>query len=459
MWYGHIPIKVSGAAADIESTYKAGGEMVQGLATLQGERLPEREGYTAFDEERWAQEPPKSRTRTAFERDRARLIHSSALRRLGAKSQVLVAGTDDFARTRLTHTIEVAQIGRQIAAMLGCDPDVVDCACLAHDLGHPPFGHNGEKALATIASGIGGFEGNAQTLRLLTRLEPKIVHEDGRPAGVNLTRASLDATIKYPWTYNEAIARSQNSQHQHVKFCVYPDDEEVFRWLKRDAPADATPMECQVMDLADDIAYSVHDVEDAIATGAFNPLVLADHRMIDRIVESTRQWYGDQWQADLLLAAFERLQRDHLFPVHFNGSRQALAQLKNITSALIGRFAWSVERETRATYGAGPLSRYSANLIIPQNTEYEILALKGIAVYFVMAPREHEPFHHEELSIVEDLIDVLMADSPTPSDALESVFLQDWNEATNDDERLRVAVDQVASLTDNSALALHSILC
>ena len=422
-----------------------------------GERLPDSEGYTAFDEERWAAEPPKSRNRTAFERDRARLIHSSALRRLGAKSQVLVAGTDDFARTRLTHTLEVAQIGRQIAAMLGCDPDVVDCACLAHDLGHPPRRLRGEKGWAPIAAGIGGFEGNAQTLRLLTRLEPKIFHDDGRSAGVNLTRASLDAAVKYPWTYAEAVARGGNGRS--VKFCVYPDDVDVFRWLKQGAPAGAKPMECQVMDLSDDIAYSVHDVEDAIATGAFNPIVLADSRIVDRIVEITREWYGERWDPDLLVAALERLRREHMFPAHFNGSRQALAQLKNITSTLIGRFAWSVERETRATYGGGPLTRYSANLAIPEQTSYEILALKGIAVYFVMAPREREPFHQEELGIVEDLVDVLMADSPRPSDALESVFLQDWNEATNDDERLRVVIDQVASLTDNSALALHSILC
>ena len=124
--------------------------------TEDGEEVLSNEGYTLFDEERWAPEPPKSRDRTAFERDRARLVHSSALRRLGAKTQILVAGTDDFARTRLTHTLEVAQIGRQIGEMLGCDPDVVDCACLAHDLGHPPFGHNGEQALANIAANIGG---------------------------------------------------------------------------------------------------------------------------------------------------------------------------------------------------------------------------------------------------------------------------------------------------------------
>ncbi|PST48838.1 deoxyguanosinetriphosphate triphosphohydrolase [Bifidobacterium callitrichos] len=427
--------------------------------TLDGEAVLSGEGYTAFDEERWAVEPPKSKTRTAFERDRARLIHSSALRRLGAKSQVLVAGTDDFARTRLTHTLEVAQIGRQIGKLLGCDPDVVDCACLAHDLGHPPFGHNGEKALAEIARNIGGFEGNAQTLRLLTRLEPKIMHPDGRSAGVNLTRASLDAAVKYPWTLDQAAGYARIKGVKPTKFCVYPDDVDVFRWLKIEAPEATKPMECQVMDLADDIAYSVHDVEDAIATGAFEPIVLTDPRVLDHIVEATRDWYGDKWDPDRLLAAFRRLQRLDMFPMHFNGSRSALAQLKNITSDLIGRFAWSVEEATRDTYGPGPLTRYSASVVIPDDTAYEIVALKGIAVYFVMAPREHEPLHIEERRIVEDLIDVLMADSPRPSDVLESQFLEDWDMASNDNERLRVAVDQVASLTDASALALHSILC
>ncbi|KFI99117.1 deoxyguanosinetriphosphate triphosphohydrolase [Bifidobacterium stellenboschense] len=421
------------------------------------ERIPSGEGYTASDEERWAPEPPKSKSRTAFERDRARLIHSSALRRLGAKSQILVAGTDDFARTRLTHTLEVAQIGRQIGKLLGCDPDVVDCACLSHDLGHPPFGHNGEATLARIARSIGGFEGNAQTLRLLTRLEPKVFHPDGRSAGVNLTRASLDAAVKYPWTLAEAAKHPKGERS--AKYCVYPDDEPVFRWLKQGlADPTARPMECMIMDLADDIAYSVHDVEDAIATGAFNPIALADPRTIDAIVGQTRAWYGPQWDADRLVEAFARLKRLDMFPDHFNGSRSALAQLKNITSDLIGRFAWSVEEATRDTYGAGPLTRYSASLVIPEETSYEIVALKGVAVHFVMAPGEKEPMHEEERRIVEDLVDVLMADSPRPSDILESQFLDDWETAANDGERLRVAVDQVASLTDSSALALHSIL-
>lgn len=416
------------------------------------------EDYSASDWERWASEPPKSKYRTAFERDRARLIHSSALRRLGAKSQILVAGTDDFARTRLTHTLEVAQIGRQIAQTLGADPDVVDCACLAHDLGHPPFGHNGESVLARIADGIGGFEGNAQTLRILTRLEPKVFHEDGRSAGVNLTRASLDAAVKYPWNREDAKRYPKGAGGK--KFCVYPDDEPVFQWLKAGVKDPSVkPMECQIMDLSDDIAYSVHDVEDSIATGAFDPMVLTDPQIVDHVIEVTKEWYGDGWDADKLVATFERLRQEHLFPDHFNGSRQSLAQLKNITSALIGRFCRSVERATREQYGDGPLIRYNANVIIPEQTSYEIIALKGIATYFVMAPREREPFHQEELDIIEDLVDVFMHDAPRASDALENQFLADWNECTNDDERLRVAIDQVASLTDGSAMALHSILC
>ena len=136
--------------------------------------------------------------------------------------------SDDFVRNRLTHSLEVAQIGREFGAALGCDADVVDTACLAHDLGHPPFGHNGEAALDEVARGIGGFEGNAQTLRLLTRLEPKRTHADGRPAGLNLTRASLDASDEVPLGPRRGARRT-------AKFGVYADDARGLRLAARTA--------------------------------------------------------------------------------------------------------------------------------------------------------------------------------------------------------------------------------
>ena len=182
--------------------------------------------YSSHDTERWAAEPPKRAGRTDFQRDRARVLHSSALRRLAAKTQVVQVGASDFPRTRLTHSLECAQIGRELGAALGCDPDLVDAACLAHDIGHPPFGHNGETALASLADtggalACGGFEGNAQSLRLLTRLEPKVPG-----AGLNLTRATLDAALKYP------VAGSGTG-----KYGAYQSDIAVFDWIRAGAPS------------------------------------------------------------------------------------------------------------------------------------------------------------------------------------------------------------------------------
>lgn len=405
--------------------------------------------YSDADRQRWVLEAPKNKSRTAFERDRARIVHSSALRRLSDKTQVLGPDSNDFIRNRLTHTLEVAQVGRELGKALGCDPDVVDGACLAHDLGHPPFGHNGERALAEIAEPIGGFEGNAQTLRILTRLEAKVFSPVGVPAGLNLTRASLDASVKYPWDYTN---RPDVEGKPTRKFGVYDDDIEVYEWLRKGAPEGKKCMESQIMDLADDISYSVHDVEDAIAGGTLDLAGLRADEERERVVNLALQWYGHNLTADDLRAALDRLSTAKLLSTDFDGSRRSLAVLKDTTSQLIGRFASAAETATREVYGDGPLTRYSADLIVPEETHAEILALKGLAVAYVMEPREHTRNYIDQRKIIEDLVRALEFRG---AEALEPAFRGDWHVAKDEAARLRVVIDQVASLTDVSVLRWH----
>lgn len=406
--------------------------------------------YGELDHERWVDEDHRHSVRSEFARDRARVVHSAALRRLGAKTQVLTPGDDDFSRTRLTHSLEVAQVGRELGEALGCDPDVVDTACLAHDLGHPPFGHNGESALAALSSEIGGFEGNAQTFRILTRLEPKISAYGGnRFAGVNLTRASLDAVIKYPW--GNADAPPARGSTGSVKFGVYSEDLEVFTWARDGAPNARRCVEAQIMDVSDDISYSVHDVEDAIVGGHLNPQVLTGDDEQARLLAMIHDRYAPPATDDELSQALERLISQRYWVWSFDGTRRALAALKNMTSQLIGRFCGATERMTRERYGAEPLVRYAADVMVPAATSAEIAVLKGIAALHVMSPREHDVRHVQERRILTELVERI---SDAPTQIMESQFYEDWKRADNDAGRHRVVIDQVASLTDQSARAL-----
>ncbi|AJT40491.1 deoxyguanosinetriphosphate triphosphohydrolase [Psychromicrobium lacuslunae] len=407
------------------------------------------EGYRAADAERWVAEPAKNSYRSPFERDRARVLHSSALRRLGAKTQVVAPDTDDFVRTRLTHSLEVAQVGRELGRVLGCDPDVVDAACLSHDLGHPPFGHNGESALNDLTHSIGGFEGNAQTLRLLTRLEPKVLAADGTPAGLNLSRASLDAACKYPWLAADAPLIHG---HRTSKFGVYTDDEPIFSWLREGAPEGHSCIEAQVMDLADDISYSVHDVEDAIVAGNFQLADLAQQDNRDRVIGYTQQWYLPHTDPAEIDAALSRLEATPVWVAQADGSRAAMAALKNMTSQLIGRFCQSALDTTRAIYGDQPLTRFAADVVVPPETVVEIAVMKGLATTFVMTTDRRQPIYQRQQEILHELVAALVASGDRH---LETMFAADWRAATDDAGRLRVVIDQVASLTDVSALAWH----
>ena len=398
--------------------------------------------YEGRDRQRWVTEDPaqKRADRDDFARDRARVVHSSALRRLAAKTQVLAPGHDDFVRNRLTHSLEVAQIGREFGAALGCNADVVDTACLAHDLGHPPFGHNGETVLDEIASGIGGFEGNAQTLRILTRLEAKRSHPDGTPAGLNLTRASLDATTKYPWPRGDG-------PYETKKFGVYPADLPVFQWIRDRAVPGRRCLEAEVMDWSDDVAYSVHDVEDAIASDWLDPRILFSSDMA-AVVDVAGRTYAPDLGPDVLGAALERLLATGALPTAYDGSRGDLARLKDMTSRLIGRFVLAVEQATRAEHGPGDLCRFEADLIVPDATRAECSVLKAVANHFVMTTDERLRVMSEQRDVIKALVE---AYAVRPDERLDLAFRADFLAAADEAERLRVVIDQVASLTDTSA--------
>jgi dGTPase len=388
-------------------------------------------------------EPPKSSGRGAFERDRARVLHSSALRRLAAKTQVVAVGAD-FPRTRLTHSLECAQIGRELAGALGCDPDLVDAACLAHDLGHPPFGHNGESALAALAADCGGFEGNAQSLRLLTRLETKVPG-----AGLNLTRATLDATLKYPWLAGGGSA----------KFGAYGQDAAAFGWIRLGAPPGRVCLEAQVMDWADDVAYSVHDLEDGLQAGLITLPKLRDPAERLAVAHLTAADYcaPGSVTGDELAGVFDGLLALDCWPDSFDGGPRSLAALKNLTSDLIGRFCQAAQAATLAHTGSSArLTRYGADLVVPRVQRLECALLKGVTACYVMNRAGAAAAQAAERDLVAELAAAIQLGAPG---TLDPVLRPAWAAAGSGQDRRRVVVDQIASLTDTSAIAWHRRLC
>jgi dGTPase len=396
--------------------------------------------------QRFVAEPAKDSGagRSPYQRDRARVLHSAGFRRLATKTQVhTTPGSDDFLRTRLTHSLEVAQIAREMGQRLGCDPDLVDTAGLAHDLGHPPFGHNGEDALDAVAHPCGGFEGNAQTLRVLTRLEAKVPG-----AGLNLTRASLDATCKYPWFRRPG----------QRKFGAYPDDAEVFGWLRAPAPPEPAPRRCleaQVMDWADDVAYSVHDVEDGFHGGFITLARLRDDPDERAALGAdVAEVYSPESPSDLAGVLRDLLADPVLTRLaDYDGSHPAQAALKHFTSVLTGRFVAAAVTATRAAAGSGRLRRYAADLVVPREARAQCALLKGIALRYVMRRRGVKPWYARQREILTELVGGLADRAP---DGLDPVFAPMWKAAPDDPARLRVVVDQVASLTDPAAIAWHA---
>ena len=398
--------------------------------------------YNAADTLRRADEAPKGAqlapdSRGDFARDRARVLHSAALRRLADKTQVVGPRDGDTPRTRLTHSLEVAQISRGIGEGMGLSPDLCEMAGLTHDIGHPPYGHNGEVALDEVAPC--GFEGNAQTLRILARLEPKVLI-DGTSFGLNLTRASLDAAVKYP------VTRTNADGSVNRKYSAYDEDAAVLEWVREGHVDGAPPMEAQVMDFSDDIAYSVHDVEDGIVSGRVSLRVLWDFVELAALAEKGAAAFGGD--ADSLVDAADRLRSLPAIAAasEFDYSLGAWTGLKSLTSQLVGRYVGAVTRATLGGNDGITLGRQHGRLVVPPDVEAEVRLLKTVAVLYVMDQPSHQARQDRQRDRIYRVHEYLRAGAPG---SLDTMFQAWFNAAETDLERERVIVDQIASMTES----------
>jgi len=414
--------------------------------------------------------------RTPFQRDRARILHSAAFRRLQSKTQVMGSGQSDFYRTRLTHSLEAAQIGSGITAqlrskfkkqcdgLLSDDDTLIESICLAHDIGHPPFGHGGEVALNFMMRDFGGFEGNGQTLRIVARLEPF-----SKDFGMNLTRRSLFGLIKYPQTIdtlsNTPSTEIPNTFRQlkaadwHPPKGIYHDDLDILDWIL--APLSMNDREqfrqytvqsgkhhktryksfdCSIMELADDIAYGIHDLEDAIVTGVVN------QRDFEKYVIEELASIDDDW-----LNEYNKDLAQKLFGEHHHQQKEAIGGLVNY---LITEIILVDINETQQTNFSEPLLRFNAKL--PPAAAEVLNIFKTFVYQFVIKQTAIQQLEYRGQQIVMELFEALSSD---PLRLLPNSTAKRWQFAKdNQQNHQRVIADYVAGMTDDYATKLYQTL-
>jgi len=410
--------------------------------------------------------------RSPFQRDRARILHSAAFRRLQAKTQVHGTSLNDFHRTRLTHSLEAAQIGTGIVAqlklkqtefraLLGSDT-LIDSLCLAHDIGHPPYGHGGEVALNYMMREHGGFEGNAQTFRIVTSLEPYTEHH-----GMNLSRRTLLGLLKYPALLSETRAEKIPEAVPHQRQLkakdwapakgVYNCDSFVFDWVLEPLDAHdrslisqmrdnaASPyqhqktrfksLDCSIMELADDIAYGVHDLEDAIVLGMVSRQQWEEaEKQLARCGDS---WFGEHTNklSDMLFSGQHHIRKD---------------AIGGIVNALLTSI--SIQPVDAAFHSE--LLAYNAYLEPHMARVLDVL--KNFVSQNVIQIPQVQRFEYKGQQIIMDMFEALAAD---PERLLPTATKEKWQKAEQTSgDGLRVICDYISAMTDAYAQRLHQQL-
>lgn len=417
-------------------------------------------------------------SRSPVAKDRDRIIHSGALRRLQRKSQIVGVQSNDFFRTRLTHTLECAQIGRGIALRsLQSEnvltvveeaehlPDLIEAACYSHDLGHPPFGHNGERALQEmmIAHSRSLFEGNAQSFRIVTSLEPKIRWAQ-RSCGLDLTRTTLKAILKYPWVEDADMLKPDAKR----KFCIYneAEDLEIFEWLFEGEKPDRT-LATDILEISDDIAYAVHDFEDGVWAGMIplHLLLAGDEETVETLSGCVRaKWPGHFEGIDVAALLAELLQdvKDAKWAKReFGRDADARAGVKNFSAKLIGEFIESVTPGDKFDMpdpdGNGDTRRLKLDLLM------------GMAIVWMIEATSQATLRYGQKRLVRDLFEGFWENPemlPRRTD-----WLNVKNDGLSDDDKkfnagksdepevwrakARLICDEVAGMTDLYALHEH----